>query len=222
MEQDKEYKKDYMGVITWGRMQSSAPVPMFGSEIKTDSPVYIRIANACVYDWGGTPTDHHVLGEHPAIVEIEMTPVQWAEFLTSGHMGDGVPCTITRIHGKRTSPVEVRNLASEYDAHVTEKFEEFQKGIKRFEDEIEQVLNSGKTMGRTQMKEMLHSMKCFRENTPANLSYAHERFREDMANIAAKAKAEVNAYAETRLLNMGVKCLVNECSTEIKQIKTEE
>lgn len=35
---DKTYEKDYMGVITWGRLQCGAPQPMFGSEIKTDSP----------------------------------------------------------------------------------------------------------------------------------------------------------------------------------------
>lgn len=54
---DKEYQKDYMGVITWGRCQCGAPQPMFGSDIKTDSPVYIRICNAYVSDMGGTPTD---------------------------------------------------------------------------------------------------------------------------------------------------------------------
>jgi hypothetical protein len=41
---DNTYEKDYMGVITWGRLQCGAPQPMFGSEIKTDSPVYIRIS----------------------------------------------------------------------------------------------------------------------------------------------------------------------------------
>ena len=63
--QDKDYEKDYMGVITWGRLQCGAPQPMFGSEIKTDSPVYIRICHAVVSDMGGTPTDKHIHGKHP-------------------------------------------------------------------------------------------------------------------------------------------------------------
>jgi len=219
---DNTYEKDYMGVITWGRLQCGAPQPMFGSDIKTDSPVYIRICNAYVSDMGGTPTDQHIHGKHPAIIEVEMTPIQWAEFLTAGHVDDGVPCTITRLNGKGMSRVEMRNVAEEYGNHINEKFEDFQKGIKRFEDEIEQTLESGKSMGKTQMKELLHSMKCFRENAPANLKYAHDRFREDMANMVVKAKAEINAYAELRLGDYGVKCLMNDNSAEIKPAIEEE
>lgn len=219
---DKEYQKDYMGVITWGRLQCGAPQPMFGSDIKTDSPVYIRICNAYVSDMGGTPTDQHIHGKHPAIIEVEMTPIQWAEFLTAGHVDDGVPCTITRLNGKSMSRVEMRNVAEEYGNRINEKFEDFQKGIKRFEDEIEHTLESGKSMGKTQMKELLHSMKCFRENAPANLKYAHDRFREDMANMVVKAKAEINAYAELRLGDYGVKCLMNDDSAEIKPAIEEE
>ena len=77
-------------------------------------------------------------------------------------------------------------------------------------------------MGKTQMKELLHSMKCFRENAPANLKYAHDRFREDMANMVVKAKAEINAYAELRLGDYGVKCLMNDNSAEIKPAIEEE
>lgn len=219
---DNDYEKDYMGVITWGRLQCGAPQPMFGSDIKTDSPVYIRICNAYVSDMGGTPTDQHIHGKHPAIIEVEMTPIQWAEFLTAGHVDDGVPCTITRLNGKSMSRVEMRNVAEEYGNYINEKFEDFQKGIKRFEDEIEQTLESGKSMGKTQMKELLHSMKCFRENAPANLKYAHDRFREDMANMVVKAKAEINAYAELRLGDYGVKCLMNDDSAEIKPAIEEE
>lgn len=219
---DNHYEKDYMGVITWGRLQCGAPQPMFGSEIKTDSPVYIRISQASVSNWGGTPTDKHIHGKNPAIVEVEMTPIQWAEFLTAGHVGSGVPCTITRLNGKSTSPVEMENLAYEYGKHIDEKFNDFRDGIKQFEAEIEQTLESGKSMGKTQMKELLHHMKCFRENTPASIRYAHDRFREDMATIVAKAKAEVNAYAELRLGDYGVKCLMDEKAMELPPIPVEE
>ena len=212
---DAEYEKDYMGVITWGRLQCGAPQPMFGSEIKTDSPVYIRICNAVVSDMGGTPTDQHIHGKRPAIIEVEMTPIQWAEFLTAGHVDDGVPCTITRLNGKGMSRVEIRNLSEEYGEHIKAKFDNFKTGIKRFEDEIEQVLNSGKTMGKAQMRELLHSMKCFRENAPSDIQYAHDRFREDMEKMVVKAKAEINAYAELRLGDYGVKCLMNEDSTSV-------
>lgn len=45
---EKSNQKDYMGMISWNRLSCGAPQAMFGSEIKTDSPVCIRISRAYV------------------------------------------------------------------------------------------------------------------------------------------------------------------------------
>ena len=46
---------------------------------------------------------------------------------------------------------------------------------------------------------------------------ANKEYQKDyMGTMVVKAKAEVNAYAELRLQNLGVKCLMNDTSTEIK------
>lgn len=210
---DNHERKDYMGLISWNRVECGAPIPMFGSEIKTDSPVCIRICKAYISEYS-TPTNFRVSGEHPSYIEIEMTPIQWAEFLTAGHVDDGVPCTITRIDGKRTSPVEMRNIAAEYNVHVQEKFDNFQGGIKDLEKTVQEALDSGKPMSKTQMKELLRAMQFVRSRTVGDIEYAYERFKEDMANVVVKSKAEVNAYAELRLRGLGVKCLMNDAADE--------
>jgi hypothetical protein len=43
-----------------------------------------------------------------------------------------------------------------------------------------------------------------------------------MAKIVARAKAEVNAYAELRLGDYGVKCLMDEKSMELPPINVED
>ena len=213
---DEKERKDYMGLISWNRVQCGAPIPMFGSEIKTDSPVHIRICKAYISDYS-SPTNFHISGEHPSHIELEMTPVQWAEFLTAGSVGDGVPCTITRIDGKHTSPVQMRNVAAEYNAHVKEKFDNFQEGIKDLEKTVQAVLDSGKPMNRTQLKDLLNSLQVVRSRTVGDIEYAYDRFKEDMANVVVKSKAEINGYAELRLKGLGVKCLMND-EDDVKQV----
>lgn len=208
---DKHERKDYMGTISWSRLMCGAPQPMFGSEIKTDSPICIRICKAYISDYSST-TDYRVSSETPSMLEVELTPIQWAEFLTSGNIGDGVPCTITRMDGKRTSPVESRNIAKEYDELIKEKFDNFQGRIKDTEKMVKDILESGKSMNKTQMKELLHQLEFTRNNTVDSINYAKDRFREDMANVVTKSKAEVNAYAELRLSALGAKLLMNDGS----------
>lgn len=52
---DKHERKDYMGLISWNRIECGAPIPMFGSEIKTDSPVCIRICKAYISEYSTPP-----------------------------------------------------------------------------------------------------------------------------------------------------------------------
>ena len=217
----KDIQKDYMGLISWNRVSCGSPQPMFGSEIKTDAPVCIRISKAYISDLS-TPTDQKISADHPAFIEVELTPIQWAEFLTAGHTDDGVPCTITRIDGKRMSPVEMRNIAEEYDTQTNLKFEAFQNNITNLEKFVGDILDSGKTMNKSQMKELLHNLQCTRSKTVGDVKYLKEQFREDMAKVVVKAKAEVNAYAELRLKDSGVKCIMSEDANDLQASIGEE
>lgn len=210
-------RKDYMGLISWNRSLCGAPHPMFGSEIKTDSPICIRICKAYISELSDA-THQRISGVHPAMIEIEMTPVQWAEFLTAGTVDDGVPCTITKIDGKPTERVQERRIVAEYDDHISAKFHNFQEGIKCAEQKIKDVLDSGKTMSKTQMRELLQMLEVHRNNSVENLDYAMDRFKEDMAKIVVNAKSEVNAYATLRLGADGTRCLINDADEKPAEI----
>lgn len=206
-------QKDYMGTISWSRSQCSDPLAMFGSEIKTTSPITIRIDRAHVVKL--SECDYKVSADNRPYIEVELTPVQWAEFLTSGNVYGGVPCTVRRVEGKQMPKVEPTDIAEIYDVAVKERFDEFDAGMRRFEKTIEAALGEGKALTKTQLKELLHDMDCFRTNTVANVGYVKDRFVEDMGKVVAKARAEVNAYAERALISTGVKCLMNESTLNL-------
>lgn len=200
-------QKDYMGTISWSRPYFGAPQPMFGSAIKTSHPVCIRIDKAHVIRHGDA-ADTSILPDNRPYIEVEMTPLQWAEFLTSGGQSEGVPCTITRVDGKSMSKPESELVAQSYLEATNEHFDEFSDGIKRFEKKLSDAIESGKPLSKTKMQELLQDMKWFRQNSVANLDFLRTRFMEEMGNIVVKAKTEVNAYAESRLRDLGVKCLM--------------
>lgn len=207
---DELPRKDYMGTISWSRPYFGAPQPMFGSAIKTSHPVCIRIDRANVICHGVDASDTSILPDNHPYIELEMTPLQWAEFLTCGGQAEGVPCTITKVDGKIMPRPEEDTTADKYLQSTNEHFDEFSNGIKRFEKELSEAIASGKPMSKTQMKEMLDNMKCFRTNSVANLNFLRTRFMEEMGSIVVKAKAEVNSYAEMHLHELGVKCLMDQ------------
>lgn len=214
---DKSNQKDYMGMISWNRLSCGAPQAMFGSEIKTDTPVCLRISRAYVdHELDSTHIGGRICAEFKPMLEIEMTPIQWAEFLTAGNVDGGVPCTITRIDGKPTEKVEMRNIAEDYNVQTELTFDQFKTNLSDLEKYVQDILQSGKPMGKAQMSELIRQMQLVRSNTVENVKYVKHCFKEDMATMVVKAKAEVNAYAELRLQNLGVKCLMDENNGEVQ------
>lgn len=205
----EDIQKDYMGMISWSKLMCGAPQAMFGSNIKTDHPIVLRISPACLStdireyncDKGIYPINH-------PYIEVMMTPVQWAEFLTSGG-STGVPCTVSRIDKKFTSPVDDTNVAEEFDADFKTAFEKTNDKLKNQENIINDIIASGKQMSKKQMKELADNIKWIRQGYSSDVSYIRTRFTEEMADIVMKAKAEINAYAELRIGDNHVKCLEN-------------
>lgn len=205
---DNIIKEDYMGKISWSRITCGAPIPMFGSEIATSNPIVLRISKASE-DLSRGVANKHIMADARPFIEVEMTPVQWAELLTSGCVSDGVPCTIRTIDGKRMSSVKPKNVLDEYKCDVDASFKDFETEAKSLSKFVEDIYNSGKTMNRTQMKELAQKLSWFANKPSSQLEYIRDRFNEDMSDVVVKAKSEINAYAESNLAKLGIQCLMN-------------
>ena len=188
---EKTRNEDYMGMVSWSKSYNASPRNLFGTEIKTDNPITLRISKAeetrnLSRNW------YHSLGQ---IVEIEMSPVQWAEFLTSGNTS-GIPCTIRYIGGQKMSEPKETEIFNDYNEEVEEHFDKF----KEIEDVVKSAIDSKKPMG---LKD-LNSLLCKIHNAMANVDFVKDSFKEDMNNIVGKAKAEFNAYVENRIHEIGI------------------
>ena len=191
---EKTRNEDYMGMISWSKSYNASPRNLFGTEIKTDNPITLRINKAeetrdLSRNW------YHSLGQ---VVEIEMSPIQWAEFLTSGNTS-GTPCTIRYIGGQRMSEPKDTEIFNDYNKEVENHFDKF----KDIENIVKDAIDSKKPMG---MKD-LNSLLCKIHNAISNVDFVKDSFKEDMNVIVGKAKAEFNAYVENRIHEIGIETI---------------
>lgn len=195
-----EQSKNYMGKISWSKVHCGTPRNFFGTDIKSDHPIELRISTA-TEDRELSKT--WVFGSAKPFVRVEMTPVQWAEFLTSGNT-EGIPCTIIEREGVRTDPVEPAKTIEHFEAESEETFDAFGTGADKIAETIKACLDSGKPMGKTQMAQLLRDLDTYKHNTVANLKFVKDQFKETMAKVVANAKAEVNAYVENKCMALGL------------------
>ena len=190
---DDYTSKDYMGMVSWSRGFGSSR-PMFGTEIRVSNPVTLTVSHA--EQKRDLSRDYYF--PRKQIVEVEMSPVQWAEFLTSGNTS-GVPCTIRYLDGERMSEPDDSEIRQKYDEEINESFGDFSK----IEDTIKSALNSGKPMGKRELEKLLNQVHL----AVANTDFVKKSFREDMDKIVSKAKAEFNAYVENRIYQIGIEAV---------------
>ena len=190
-------KEDYMGMISWSKCYNGSARSMFGTEIKTSNPIKLEINHA--EECRNLSSNWYF--PRKQIVEIELSPIQWAEFLTSGNT-EGVPCTLKYVDGQRMSEPKDTEIFNDYNEEIEEDFDKF----KEIEDIVKNAIDSKKPMGMKDLSSLLNKI----QNAMANVDFVKDSFKEDMNKIAGKAKAEFNAYVENRIHEIGIESIKND------------
>ena len=196
--------EDYMGMISWSKTSGSARA-LFGTEIDTANPIKLEICHA----EENRELSRNWYFSKKQIVEIELSPIQWAEFLTSGNTS-GVPCTIKYLNGERMSDPKSSTIMEDYNNEVEEQFDEFGKSFDKVAETLKEQIDSNKPMGKKALEELLRKVEILRTNTVANVNFVKDSFKEDMNKIVTKAKSEFNAYVENRIHEIGIESLKND------------
>jgi hypothetical protein len=91
-----EKKHPSFGMVSFSRCYGTNR-RLFQSHVKNMTTVRLRIKQASVKH---SLHQDHTYGEE-SLIEVELSPAQFAELLTSMNVGDGVPCTINYVNEKK-------------------------------------------------------------------------------------------------------------------------
>ena len=196
---ENEKSEDYMGRISWHRLMCSSPQNLFGTEIKTSNPIKIEICNAAEE----RDLNRNWVFSRNKIIEVEMSPIQWAEFLTSGNT-EGVPCTLKWIRGVGDIPEpKADETMKVYNQEVEKHFDDMKDDFSEIKNLIDGLLSTGR-MNKANAECLANLIHRVQMNMTSNMNYIKDCFKEDMESIVTRAKAEFNAYVETRVHEIGI------------------
>lgn len=200
---DNKFEHPACGMIRASRTTSSGGKTLFGSELKHRDTITLAIATgrksrelSC--DWYFADKD---------IIEVEMSYSQWGQLFCSMNVGSGVPCTIRYQDGKRIEELP----ASEPTMHVYD--EEMQENLAKAKKAAEEAVVSAQevlskqTIGKKDREELLRLFKSLAESISGATPFIERQFREKMEHVVTDAKAEVEAYVNNKLTDLGIKRL---------------
>lgn len=146
-------------------------------------------------------SEHHYAGSE--IVEVYMSEAQWATFVSSMNIGEGVPCTLTRVMGKSIPMIpKPRNRAIQFTDAVKERLEKSREALEALSKSIDDTKISIKLK-----KELQDLVREARVNIGSNLNFVATQFGEHIEKNVESAKMEVSAFIHNAITHAGLEAL---------------
>lgn len=189
-------------VIGASRGSFSPPgVALFDSEIRHQHAVTIRIMEASRSRHGQHDYINGAGGK--VVAEVTLSEAQWASFVSSMNMGDGVPCTLRMRDSDYQVPdapyeprlaltmAQAKGAAEEAFKDVVEALEEYER------------LVSEKAPAR-ERKEAYSTLYHRIKNAAPNIEYAGKVLAGHAEDVVMKARADLEAYVVKAAQTLGV------------------
>lgn len=207
----EEYHESF-GMAALSRC-SGGPNKFFGSHLECH-PNYITLTvSRGVRDYDTELYYDRYRSSHRgrSIVELNFTAAQFAGLLTTMNMGDGVPCTLTRIGGRRLADVpdnhkaEHRKVRSGFKKEMDNILETVSPHVEKIE-KVLQKKSIGVKDRKTIREELTFIQRVFSDSAPFALS----QFEESAEKVVTASKAEIEASMVGMVQRLGERALAEE------------
>jgi len=192
------YKHPTFGIISICRTHGGR-TPLFGSSIIHNNTIRLTISHAELNR--SLNTDR--IFDKERIVEVEMSPTQFADAITGLNVGCGTPVRIRWI-----SPSKGENLFKvdpPYSNKVTQFNKEFKQDINDFSKRFNTIIQlANETHAQ---KRLIKELELLKGHFTNNIPFVNEQFSEQMEHTVKEAKGEVEAFITGMVQNYGIEAI---------------
>lgn len=200
------YKHPAFGMIGFRRITGGGDNVLFGSSIKHNDRIQLTIKHG---EQDRALHEDRYYGKK-RIVEVEMSYSQFAECISTMNVGDGVPCTIRFTEKDGYIPaIEENNskreqFRNEFSGVIEKAMEQIQNQI----NQIQESIDTKKTLGIKDRKEIVSQLQHVKYNIGANLDFCVSQFDEQMDKSTMEAKGEIEAFCQNKINSIAQAALV--------------
>lgn len=183
----------------------SGQVNLFGSNIQQNNFVSIKISKGFMVR--DLSTDWFMNNEQ--YIEVYLSPVQWAELLTTGFSSSGTPATLHRKDGV-TYELPVNPPKRElYTEENKSRMMSILNTIEQAQQNVIDNLETGKPLSKKAQAELFRNISGIKERLERSLEFTLESFEETMDKVVVEAKASIESHIGAKIQSLGIESLKN-------------
>ena len=205
MDKEEVFKHESYGIVGLSR-QTGGIGRLFGSALgKHDSCISLTIRPAERIH--SLSEDRYFGGRQRPFIEVHLSPAQFADMVTGMNVGEGVPCTVRWLDGKRMEdppelPTEVEKVRTNFDKEM----KEFGKKVGRDAERVQELL-AQKTLKKADRDEIRGLVFKMAQEVQSNIPFVLSQFAEASQRVVTHAKAEVEAFVSSAVRAAGLENL---------------
>lgn len=197
-----------IGMISVSRTTGGYSSRFVGSTVPSDTAIRIRISQAEKYS---DKFNKEKFRSKNNLVEVEMTPNQWAELITTLNYGTGTPCTVVMVGNERIPQTYVTDsVLSYYNDKLQKEFSRITSDFQESFREALDILDNKKSITKADREAIKRSysqverfvgdsapfiQKLFKEDLEKHVIDAATTFKNDMDSV-------IKSLAKTQLENI--------------------
>jgi hypothetical protein len=173
------------------RVSAQPGAVLFDSDIKHNHYVVVQIKRAT----RRRDLNRDRIGDREQYIEVAMSEAQWASFVSSMNVGDGVPCTLIRLRGEGDIP------GMPYQPRLQESMIEVHDAADKALDKVAEAFaayKAHKTAGNLRTLEFAIS------NSGPNIDFAAKSLSEHAENVVQRARADIEAMVVNKAQQLGL------------------
>lgn len=181
------------GVITLTRRFSSRGKTLFGSAAKHESTAVVRISTAT--HCRKLNSNWHRADK--AILEVELSLAQFAQFVMSSGQGEGIPCTLTFRQGtgyiEECPPINTREV---FEGELQDYLKVMQSKVQELEAEVAKLVDKPK-LSADDKRRLVSLTGNISGSLVSNLEYLKTCFQEEIDHTLNEAKIELENFSNS-------------------------
>ena len=140
---------------------------------------------------------------HEELFRVEMSPTQFAELISTLNMGDGIPCTITRVGKEMMADCPETTMRRKFEAEFEQMAHDITKSITDLIRQAQEIMEK-KNINKGDRKEIMDKLAAISQDIHANMPFVCEQFNESMDKIVGDAKGAIEAFFLHRATDMRI------------------
>lgn len=187
MRDDKVFEHESYGLISVHRVSGGGP--LFGTYVDHHERMEITISEA-----QHIRTDLHYDRYFPRkrILELQLSPAQFVEFVSTHNSGCGIPCTIRWKDGKSYEhPPDRINLRKRSQEEFEERLEELSKQLDSKIEEVNKLLEKKSALTKDEKQTVRATLGMVRRHLDDTAPFVQKMFDEELDTAVTEAKTQI-------------------------------